>query len=75
MSATATATRTVQTPRPSEIEARARREAWTRRLPLLPAMVLMIIVTQIPFLLTLFYSLFSWNLAKPGSPYCLTRLT
>lgn len=69
MSATATATRTVQTPRPGGIEARARREAWTRRLPLLPAMVLMIIVTQVPFLLTLFYSLFSWNLAKPGSPH------
>src|SRR6202012_1231270 len=27
-----------------------------------------IIVTQIPFLLTLYYSLQSWNIAKPGSP-------
>ncbi|HYZ79694.1 MAG TPA: sugar ABC transporter permease [Solirubrobacteraceae bacterium] len=69
MSATVTTSRTVPAPRPSGIEARARREAWTRRLPLLPAIVLMIIVTQIPFLLTLFYSLFSWNLAKPGSPH------
>jgi sorbitol/mannitol transport system permease protein len=45
----------------------ARREAWLRRLPLLPALVYVILVTQIPFLLTIYYSFFSWNLLKPGS--------
>jgi sorbitol/mannitol transport system permease protein len=43
------------------------REAWARRLPLLPALVYVFFVTQIPFLLTIYYSFFSWNLLKPGS--------
>jgi sorbitol/mannitol transport system permease protein len=45
----------------------ARRDAWLRRLPLLPAFVYVVVVTQIPFLLTIYYSFFSWNLLKPGS--------
>ena len=45
----------------------ARRDSWLRRLPLLPALVYVIVVTQIPFLLTIYYSFFSWNLLKPGS--------
>jgi sorbitol/mannitol transport system permease protein len=45
----------------------ARRDAWLRRLPLLPAFVYVILVTQIPFALTIYYSFFSWNLLKPGS--------
>jgi polyol transport system permease protein len=45
----------------------ARRDAWLRRLPLLPAFVYVVLVTQIPFLLTIYYSFFSWNLLKPGS--------
>ena len=44
-----------------------RREAWARRLPLLPAFVYVFFVTQIPFVLTIYYSFFSWNLLKPGS--------
>jgi sorbitol/mannitol transport system permease protein len=44
-------------------------EAWSRRLPLMPALLFTIAVTQIPFLLTIYYSLQSWNLAKPGSPH------
>ena len=43
------------------------REAWLRRLPLLPAFVYVFVVTQIPFALTVYYSFFSWNLLKPGS--------
>jgi len=42
-------------------------DAWRRRAPLLPALVFAIIVTQLPFLLTLWYSLQSWNLVNPGS--------
>src|SRR5258708_4031127 len=45
----------------------ARRNSWLRRLPLLPAFVYVILLTQIPFALTIYYSLFSWNLLKPGS--------
>ncbi|MYW91046.1 sugar ABC transporter permease [Amycolatopsis rubida] len=41
--------------------------AGKRRLPLLPALIFVIAVTQIPFLLTLFYSFQSWNLVRPGS--------
>lgn len=47
--------------------AQVRRDAWLRRIPLLPALVYVILVTQIPFLLTIYYSLFSWNLLRPGS--------
>lgn len=52
-------------PRPSEVS--ARRQAWRRRAPLLPALIFAIVVTQIPFLVTLWYSLNSWNLVNPGS--------
>lgn len=44
-----------------------RREGWRRRGPLMPALIFTIIVTQVPFLLTLFYSFQSWNLLRPGS--------
>jgi sorbitol/mannitol transport system permease protein len=47
--------------------AQAARDSWLRRIPLLPALVYVIVVTQIPFLLTIFYSFFSWNLLQPGS--------
>jgi sorbitol/mannitol transport system permease protein len=54
---------------PTEVEeehaARLRRERWTRRLPLLPALVFTIIVTQIPFLLNLWYSLTEWKITPP----------
>lgn len=45
----------------------SRGEAWRRRAPLMPALVFMIVVTQIPFLFTLFFSTQSWNLVRPGS--------
>src|SRR3981189_607108 len=45
----------------------ARRDAWLRRLPLLPAFIYVVIVTQIPFALTVYYSFFSWNLLKDNS--------
>ncbi|HEV2413941.1 MAG TPA: sugar ABC transporter permease [Candidatus Dormibacteraeota bacterium] len=45
----------------------SRREAWARRLPLIPAFLYVFLVTQIPFALTVYYSFFSWNLLKPGS--------
>ena len=45
----------------------ARRDAWLRRLPLLPAFIYVVIVTQIPFALTVYYSFFNWNLLKDNS--------
>jgi polyol transport system permease protein len=45
----------------------ARREAWLRRVPLLPAFIYIFLVTQIPFVLTIYYSFFRWNLLEPGS--------
>jgi sorbitol/mannitol transport system permease protein len=51
--------------KPREI---GRRELWQRRLPLLPALVYTIVVTQIPFLVTLWYSFQSyfWNTPAPA---------
>lgn len=44
-----------------------KQERRRRRGPLLPALIFTIIVTQLPFLVTLVYSFFSWNLLRPGS--------
>lgn len=46
----------------------ARLEGWLRRLPLLPALLYVIVVTQVPFLLTIYYSFLNWNLLNPGPP-------
>lgn len=40
-------------------------EGWRRRAPLLPALVFTLIVTQVPFLFTIWYSLQNWNLLNP----------
>ncbi|RNL85016.1 carbohydrate ABC transporter permease [Halostreptopolyspora alba] len=40
---------------------------WRHRAPLLPALVFTILLTQLPFLATIWYSLRSWNLLRPGS--------
>lgn len=45
--------------------ARMRRERWTRRLPLLPALIFTIVVTQIPFLMNLWYSITEWKITPP----------
>lgn len=45
-----------------------RREGWLRRLPVLPALVYVILITQVPFVLTIFYSLQSWNLLSLAQP-------
>ncbi len=47
----------------------SRREAWQRRLPLLPALIYIVIVTQIPFLLTLYYSFQSYFWDIPGGAH------
>ncbi|MFJ2434316.1 carbohydrate ABC transporter permease [Streptomyces anulatus] len=42
-----------------------RRRAWATRAPLLPALVFLIAVTQLPFVATLVISFFDWNSLKP----------
>jgi sorbitol/mannitol transport system permease protein len=46
-----------------------RRSRWGRRSLILPAVLYTIVVTQIPFLVTIWYSLQSWNLLRPGSKH------
>ena len=51
------------------LSAAARRwDGWLRRLPLLPALVYVILITQLPFVLTIVYSLQKWNLLYPVPP-------
>jgi len=45
-----------------------RDDRWRRRAPLLPALVFAVVVTQLPFLLTIWYSLQSWNLLRDDGP-------
>ena len=57
-------------PAPSPVRNRSgmsRTERWRRRGPLLPALVFTIVVTQIPFLLTIAISTLHWNVLQPGS--------
>ncbi|WP_329034745.1 sugar ABC transporter permease [Streptomyces sp. NBC_00178] len=48
-------------PRPKRPGARA----WATRAPLLPALVFLVVVTQLPFVATLVISLFDWNSLSP----------
>lgn len=47
---------------------RRRADGWLRRAPLLPALIFTIVVTQIPFLLTLWYSFQDYRLNYPTAP-------
>ncbi len=55
---------------PSVVEVRpraaTRRDRWQRRVPLLPALIYIVVVTQIPFLVTLWYSFQSYFFDVPG---------
>ncbi|MCX4751299.1 sugar ABC transporter permease [Kitasatospora sp. NBC_01287] len=45
---------------------RRARGAWSRRAPLLPALIFMIVVTQLPFVGTVVISFMRWNALDPG---------
>src|SRR4029453_6424017 len=45
------------------------KQGWSRRIPLLPALVFIIILTQIPFLATLIISFMNWNANYPTEIY------
>ena len=40
---------------------------WSRRGPLLPALIFMIVITQVPFLVTIAISTLNWNVLQPGA--------
>ena len=41
-------------------------DAWRRRLPLLPALFFLILLTQVPFGLSIYYSLTDWTVVPPS---------
>jgi sorbitol/mannitol transport system permease protein len=47
--------------------ARERAVAWARRAPLLPALIFLIVVTQLPFVATLVISFLNWNSLQPNA--------
>jgi len=57
----------------SKVEVRprgvSRREQWQRRLPLLPALIYVVVVTQIPFVVTLWYSFQNYFFDVPGGAH------
>src|SRR3954465_2443327 len=41
-------------------------ESWRRRLPLLPALIFTIVLTQVPFVMSIWYSLTDWKVVPPS---------
>jgi sorbitol/mannitol transport system permease protein len=41
-------------------------ESWRRRLPLLPALIFTILLTQVPFVMSIWYSLTDWKVVPPS---------
>ena len=54
-----------QVPPVSQHARTGRRQAWLRRAPLLPALIFMIALTQVPFLASLVISTYHWNSLLP----------
>ncbi|RSM61722.1 sugar ABC transporter permease, partial [Actinoplanes sp. ATCC 53533] len=55
-----------ETPPPVPVKGGAK-DRWVRRAPLLPALIFAIIVTQVPFLVTIYLSTLGWNALRPGA--------
>jgi sorbitol/mannitol transport system permease protein len=49
----------------SRIARRQLSESWRRRLPLLPALLFTIVLTQVPFVMSIYYSLTDWKVVPP----------
>jgi sorbitol/mannitol transport system permease protein len=47
----------------------SRRERWVRRFPLLPALIYVVVVTQIPFVVTVWYSFQNYFFNVPGGAH------
>jgi sorbitol/mannitol transport system permease protein len=61
-----TTLRTGITRKPQQVQKRTLSESWRRRLPLLPALLVMIVLTQVPFVMSVYYSLTDWTVVPPG---------
>ncbi len=57
---------TATTERAEQVRRLERQEAWRRRIPLLPALLFTIVVTQVPFLFSIYYSLTDWKIVPPS---------
>jgi sorbitol/mannitol transport system permease protein len=53
-------------PKPRRLNPPRLSEPWRRRLPLLPALLVMIVLTQVPFVMSIYYSLTDWHVVPPG---------
>ncbi|MET3804765.1 sorbitol/mannitol transport system permease protein [Nakamurella sp. UYEF19] len=49
----------------NEVNRKAKREAWLRRGPLLPALIFTVLVTQLPFLVTIYFSFRRYDADRP----------
>jgi sorbitol/mannitol transport system permease protein len=52
-------------PKPTSSGRWALSETWRRRLPLLPALIFTILLTQVPFVMSIYYSLTDWKVVPP----------
>ena len=50
---------------PAPSKARKRPGDWARRVPLLPALIFVIVMTQLPFVATIVISFMNWNAYYP----------
>lgn len=57
---------TTTNPAVDSISKVAKKNVWLSRSLILPALTFGIVMTQIPFLVTIYFSLLNWNLLKPG---------
>jgi sorbitol/mannitol transport system permease protein len=53
-------------PKPRRLNPPRLSESWRRRLPLLPALLFLIVLTQVPFVMSIWYSLTDWKIVPPG---------
>jgi sorbitol/mannitol transport system permease protein len=53
-------------PKQRRLTPRGLSEPWRRRLPLLPALLFTIVLTQVPFVMSIYYSLTDWHIVPPG---------
>jgi sorbitol/mannitol transport system permease protein len=51
---------------PPKMGRRPLSDSWRRRLPLLPALLFAILLTQVPFVFSVYYSLTDWTVVPPG---------
>jgi sorbitol/mannitol transport system permease protein len=66
MNATAGAMNASQSSKQRRIDPPRLSESWRRRLPLLPALLFTIVLTQVPFVMSIWYSLTDWKVVPPG---------